>query len=859
MKVFHLFIDDTFVFYDAYGVHLEHLSCGFMWFKAMFGLRINMEKSELIPIGDVTNVEDLASVLGCKIGNLSSTYLSLTLGAPHKFVRVWESIEEKFQIVKGASRLRVVRRHPLAPCLKAGDAPSRRCSPLASHNVVHRMLELVDLEKGVFSIFCHFKNCEDGFIWTFTGVYGLALRRDRECFWAPKSTTGREFEFRHEKVLKSDRRLRVKGLAAAWGSFYLEWRVCPPRDLCLTISPILLDGGGLRRDPSPFRFENMWLKLEGFKDLLKSWWEGDNFSGSSSFILAEKLKSFGDAKQKTSRLSLEELEARKEAREEYKKWMANAHKRRNNVDKIRINGVWLSEENEIKEGIVNAFRSLLFNPGDWRPPLSGLQCETLENMDACALEVSFTEEGVFGALLGCNGDKAPGPDGFSMAFWQFAWDFVKDDVMSFFRDFYEYDLRDFRPISLLGSLYKWLAKVLANRLKKVVGKVVSKAQGAFVKGKQILDAVLIANEAINSVLKNNENGILCKLDIEKAYDNVDWVKGRSEKGVQISHLLFADDALVFCQASQDHLTYLSWLLMWFEAVSGLRINLEKSELISVGRVENIDDLALDFGCRVGSLPSTYLGLPLGALFKSVTVWDGVEERFHRSSVRRRLEQIQRDFLWGGGSERGAWRGGLWKGIRMDWDLVGARILFLVAFNDWEAERFLERLHGKRVLGDVEDMVFWTEIKSGKFSVKSLYLALEAGCPCLFSSSCIWNVKEDGPWQVDVLCVLRKKRPQTVFFCIVKKQGSYEIYSLLCLGCHGCCLLQLERLSLADMVLLWAKSARRCGELLLFTFFGRFGRREIEWLSRMMCCQSKDLNTDSCPIGVSADSCPAGAP
>ena len=70
------------------------------------------------------------------------------------------------------------------------------------------------------------------------------------------------------------------------------------------------------------------------------------------------------------------------------------------------------------------------------------------------------------------------------------------------------------------------------------------------------------------------------------------VKGRSEEGVQISHLLFADDTLVFCQASQDHLTYLSWLLMWFEAVLGLRINLEKSELIPVGRVENIDDFAL---------------------------------------------------------------------------------------------------------------------------------------------------------------------------------------------------------------------------------------------------------------------------
>ena len=111
--------------------------------------------------------------------------------------------------------------------------------------------------------------------------------------------------------------------------------------------------------------------------------------------------------------------------------------------------------------------------------------------------------------------------------------------MNFFREFYEHskfvkrlnatllvlipkkagaeDLRDFRPMNLVGSLYKWLAKVLANRLKKVV----SKAQGAFVEGRQILDAVLIANKAIDSVMKNNENGIMFKLDIEKAYDNVD--------------------------------------------------------------------------------------------------------------------------------------------------------------------------------------------------------------------------------------------------------------------------------------------------------------------------------------------------
>ena len=46
----------------------------------------------------------------------------------------------------------------------------------------------------------------------------------------------------------------------------------------------------MRRGPIPFRFENMWLKEEGFKELLKGWWQGFNFNGSYSFILTEKVK-----------------------------------------------------------------------------------------------------------------------------------------------------------------------------------------------------------------------------------------------------------------------------------------------------------------------------------------------------------------------------------------------------------------------------------------------------------------------------------------------------------------------------------------------------------------------------------------
>ena len=56
----------------------------------------------------------------------------------------------------------------------------------------------------------------------------------------------------------------------------------------------------------------------------------------------------------------------------------------------------------------------------------------------------------------------------------------------------------------------------------MVSKVVSRAQNAFVEGRQILDVVLIVNEAIDLMLKRNENGLLCKLDIEKTYDHISW-------------------------------------------------------------------------------------------------------------------------------------------------------------------------------------------------------------------------------------------------------------------------------------------------------------------------------------------------
>ena len=82
-------------------------------------------------------------------------------------------------------------------------------------------------------------------------------------------------------------------------------------------------------------------------------------------------------------------------------------------------------------------------------------------------------------------------------------------------------LNDFRPISLVGCMDKVLAKVLANRLRTVIGNVVSDSHSTFVKGKQILDGILIANEVVDEDKRKNKELLKFKVDIEKAYDSVD--------------------------------------------------------------------------------------------------------------------------------------------------------------------------------------------------------------------------------------------------------------------------------------------------------------------------------------------------
>jgi hypothetical protein len=141
-------------------------------------------------------------------------------------------------------------------------------------------------------------------------------------------------------------------------------------------------------------------------------------------------------------------------------------------------------------------------------------------------------------------NKAPGPDGFPAEFWQVFWDVIKKDLMAMFDSFYEgllpihsinfgtiilipkcsdaISIQQYRPICLLNVSFKIFTKVLANRLTTVANKVISPTQSAFLPGRNIMEGVVVLHETLHELHRRQQDGVVFKIDFEKAYDKVKW-------------------------------------------------------------------------------------------------------------------------------------------------------------------------------------------------------------------------------------------------------------------------------------------------------------------------------------------------
>uniref|UniRef100_A0A803PJT8 Reverse transcriptase domain-containing protein n=1 Tax=Cannabis sativa TaxID=3483 RepID=A0A803PJT8_CANSA len=407
----------------------------------------------------------------------------------------------------------------------------------------------------------------------------------------------------------------------------------------------------------------------------------------------------------------------------------------------------------------------------------------------CFLDAPFTADEVKTALFQLSGDKASGLDGMNDYFYQKNWNTLGEDLCMAILDILNNNasmnsinstlivlipkkanassLKDFRPISLCRTLYKIVAKVIANRIKVVMEDIISLTQSAFLSDRLIFDNIFIAQEmvhAINHRKLGKIGWVGLKLDMEKAFDRVEWnfllailkhfnfleriinlihkclssvsirfnINGSFSReifptrGIRqgdplspylfllcseglsaalcnqqrignfhgisiarnapvISHLLFADDTLLFARATQTSYNAIKAALQMYNQATGQQVNFSKSSILfSPNTPSHVSDYFYsNLGLAHKPFMSKYLGVPqcfgrskkssfnfvLDRVSSHLNVWNnkffskaGKEVRLKAviqaipsyvmscfkipASIRKKVEKLMAQFWWG---------------------------------------------------------------------------------------------------------------------------------------------------------------------------------------------------------------------
>ncbi|KAG5582727.1 hypothetical protein H5410_053354 [Solanum commersonii] len=275
------------------------------------------------------------------------------------------------------------------------------------------------------------------------------------------------------------------------------------------------------------------------------------------------------------------------------------------------------------------------------------------------LENVFEEEEVH-VIRPCAPNKAPSLDGLAMAFFPKSWDFIKPEVMGAINHFHQQcymvkscnvisialiperkgvvELRDFRPIRLMGTLHKILIPSQAFRIKvEVVNWETSLHQNAFIKHRTITNAALLPMRKMGFGDRWIKWTKFCITAVEYSV-----IKG-IRQGDSLSPFLFnlAMEGLSKMPEKATQMDWIEgfkcWLKDWDHSHCLTHVAL------SGPHVPDLEELSSIMGCTIGSLPTTYLGLSLGAKFKNCEIWNGIIERFEK-----RLASWQMQYLPTGG-------------------------------------------------------------------------------------------------------------------------------------------------------------------------------------------------------------------
>ncbi|GKV23016.1 hypothetical protein SLEP1_g32806 [Rubroshorea leprosula] len=383
--------------------------------------------------------------------------------------------------------------------------------------------------------------------------------------------TGRKYTWYNSNGLymsRLDRFLFSEDWLMKWGDIR-QW------GLKRTVSdhcPILIKEEKVDWGPKPFKFFDAWLDQPGCMEMIRKVWNSAEIKGWKGYRLKEKLKKTKkalkewsgnsmpevdkkineaemeiaalDSKGENNHLSTMEVDRRRRCflqlwenlkikesmwqQKSRKMWLkegdANTkffHRcvksrwRKNEINSVQIKGKRCVGVAEIREQVAQYFEEMFAEEKWQRPKLDGINFKQISLADNVLLTSPFSEEEIKSAVWDCDSTKSPGPDGFNFKFIKTMWEDIKSDVVGFIQEFHE-------PISLIGVMYKIVAKLLANRLRKVLDRVIGEQQMAFIEGRQLMDGVVIANEIIDEAKRKKKESFLFKVDFEKAFDKVCW-------------------------------------------------------------------------------------------------------------------------------------------------------------------------------------------------------------------------------------------------------------------------------------------------------------------------------------------------
>nr|KYP53392.1 Retrovirus-related Pol polyprotein LINE-1 [Cajanus cajan] len=325
-------------------------------------------------------------------------------------------------------------------------------------------------------------------------------------------------------------------------------------------NPLLLRCGGypFRRGDRPFQFEAAWCTHEGYVEVVRKAWERGNgdVAKSLDYVRQDSMvfnkEVFGNihTRKKALESRLRGIERTLE-RVDSLRLLHNYHAtlREYELTLFQEETLWFqkSREDWIRFGNTAKERE-----DTWAflgfgvstpliPHLLRLPASLISQLGEAP-----TMEEVHSALLSMPSYKAPGPDGFQAFFYKMYWDQIGSEIWKLVRDAFvtgSFDpqisnilvtlipkcedpkrLKDFRPISLCNVIHKLISKVLVIRLRPWLNELVSPLQTSFISGRSPVDNAIVLQEIIHSMkkLRKMKGNVVYKLDIEKAYDKVEW-------------------------------------------------------------------------------------------------------------------------------------------------------------------------------------------------------------------------------------------------------------------------------------------------------------------------------------------------